>query len=225
VSSAYALTVWWISHNWSNSESESESELLYNWRITENQFVLETSPLRLTTSNFIFQLNTCGYIPYWCWFSPAQSSSGPSPAGLMTTFYCLRFETPPTWRARSTYLYPPGTGWPGYTPRHWVLFSAPPTTRRATVALFDPAFTWDDSVLIWTAAYVALRYPRKCLLRARIHGHVEHPAMVCVQESHLCGNLFANLFHRNGSKFSPCPSIKTRDLHCTLETHIRQTEL
>jgi hypothetical protein len=24
----------------------------------------------------------------------------------------LRFETPPTWRARSPYLYPPGTGWP-----------------------------------------------------------------------------------------------------------------
>jgi hypothetical protein len=38
----------------------------------------------------------------------------------MTTFYCLRFETPPTWRTRSLYLYPPGTEWPGYTPRHWV---------------------------------------------------------------------------------------------------------
>jgi hypothetical protein len=43
---------------------ESESELLYGWRFTANQFVLATSPLRLTTSNFIFQLNTCGYIPY-----------------------------------------------------------------------------------------------------------------------------------------------------------------
>jgi hypothetical protein len=36
----------------------------------------------------------------------------------MTTFYCVRFETPPTWRARFPYLYPPGTGCPGYTPRH-----------------------------------------------------------------------------------------------------------
>jgi hypothetical protein len=27
-------------------------------------------------------------------------------------------ETAPTWRARSPYLYPPGTGWPSYTPRH-----------------------------------------------------------------------------------------------------------
>jgi hypothetical protein len=64
-----------------------ESELLYDWRFTANQFVLATGPLRLTTSNFIFQLNTCGYCPYvtssWredgsvvyicCWSSPAQS--------------------------------------------------------------------------------------------------------------------------------------------------------
>jgi hypothetical protein len=50
--------------HWSESESESESELLYDWRFTVNQFVLVTSPLRLTTSNFIFQLNTCGYSPY-----------------------------------------------------------------------------------------------------------------------------------------------------------------
>jgi hypothetical protein len=52
----------------------------------------------------------------------------------MAIFYRLRFETPPTWRARSPYLYPPGAGWPSYTPRYWVPFSSPPTTRRATVA-------------------------------------------------------------------------------------------
>jgi hypothetical protein len=32
--------------------------------VTANQFFLATSPLRLTTSNFIFQLNTWGYSPY-----------------------------------------------------------------------------------------------------------------------------------------------------------------
>jgi hypothetical protein len=64
-----------------------------------------------------------------------------SPAGLMTILYCLRFETSPTWRARSPYLYPPGTGWPGYTPRHCVPFLSPPTTRRATVEVFEPAST------------------------------------------------------------------------------------
>jgi hypothetical protein len=46
------------------SIQESESELRYERRFTDNQFVLVTSPLRLTTSNFIFQLNTCGYSPY-----------------------------------------------------------------------------------------------------------------------------------------------------------------
>jgi hypothetical protein len=59
----------------------------------------------------------------------------------MTIFYCLRFETHPTWRARSPYLYPPGTGWPSYTSRHWVPFSSPPTTRRTTVEVFEPAST------------------------------------------------------------------------------------
>jgi hypothetical protein len=44
--------------------SESESQSLYDWRFTANQFVLATSPLRLTTNIFIFQLNTCGYNPY-----------------------------------------------------------------------------------------------------------------------------------------------------------------
>jgi hypothetical protein len=72
------------------------------------------------------------------WHSPAQSFSGPSPAGLMTIFYCLRFETPPTWRARSPYLYPTGTRWPIYTLRYWVPSSSPPTTRRATVDVLNP---------------------------------------------------------------------------------------
>jgi hypothetical protein len=31
---------------------------------TYNQFILVTNPLKLTTSNFIFQLNKCGYSPY-----------------------------------------------------------------------------------------------------------------------------------------------------------------
>jgi hypothetical protein len=49
------------------SESESESEcqrLLYDWRFSANQLIVALSPLRLTTSNFIFQLNTWWYSPY-----------------------------------------------------------------------------------------------------------------------------------------------------------------
>jgi hypothetical protein len=66
----------------------------------------------------------------------------PSFMGLMTIFHCLSFKTLPTWRARSPYLYPTGTGWPNYTPRHWVPFSSPPTTHRAIVEVFEPASTW-----------------------------------------------------------------------------------
>jgi hypothetical protein len=39
---------------------------------------------------------------------------------------------PPTWRARSPYLYPPGTGWPSYTAGHWVPFLSPLMTLKAT---------------------------------------------------------------------------------------------
>jgi hypothetical protein len=31
-------------------------------------------------------------------------------ARLITIFYCFTFETPPTWKARFPYLFPPGTG-------------------------------------------------------------------------------------------------------------------
>jgi hypothetical protein len=41
-----------------------EIELLYDCRFIANQFVLATNPLRLKTSNFILQRNTCGYSPY-----------------------------------------------------------------------------------------------------------------------------------------------------------------
>jgi hypothetical protein len=43
--------------------SESESELLHDWRFTANQFVLATSPWD-PRPPFFFQLNPFGYIPY-----------------------------------------------------------------------------------------------------------------------------------------------------------------
>jgi hypothetical protein len=36
------------------------------------------------------------------------------------TYITVSSETPPTWRATFLYLYPPGTGWPSYTPGYWV---------------------------------------------------------------------------------------------------------
>jgi hypothetical protein len=66
-----------------------------------------------------------------CWPFPVQSFLGPSLMELTTIFYCLRFEAPPTWRARSLYLYPPRTGWPNYTPAIRIPSSLPPMTCRA----------------------------------------------------------------------------------------------
>jgi hypothetical protein len=70
----------------SESESESEPELLYDWRFNENQFVLATSPFRLTTSilfNWTLAVIVLIWHPIWredgsvvynsCWTSPAQS--------------------------------------------------------------------------------------------------------------------------------------------------------
>jgi hypothetical protein len=58
-------------------------------------------------------------------------------------YFTLLSETPPTWRAKFPYLYPPGTAWPSYTPGHWVPFTSslldsPLTTRRDTVEVFWP---------------------------------------------------------------------------------------
>jgi hypothetical protein len=104
-----------------------------------------------------------------CWPSPPQSFSGPSPAGPMAIFYCLRFKIPPTWRTRSPYLYPPVTGWPGYTPRHSVPYSSPPTTRRATVEVFEPASTWGLSCKSRSKSKSPLL--RDCLLRRSRDGY------------------------------------------------------
>jgi hypothetical protein len=47
-----------------------------------------------------------------CWPSQAQSFSGTSPVGRMTIFYCLRFDTSTTWRARSRIYIPEEQGGP-----------------------------------------------------------------------------------------------------------------
>jgi hypothetical protein len=164
--------------------SSSESELLYDWRFTANQFFLATNPLRLTTSNFIFQLNTCGYSPYvtsslmrgWvyscCWASPAQSFSGPSPTGLMTTFYCLRFETPPTWRTRPRI----------YIPRYRMALLYPQILCSLFIAL--PLL----------ASIVLLRRP----LHGPTRKHRFKQYLYCCIRIHCRGNMFTEPLARNG---------------------------
>jgi hypothetical protein len=56
---------------------------------------------------------------------------------------------------------PTETGWPGYTPRHWVLLSSPPTPHRATVEAFDTASTWGRFLTrtngLWRGVLYAVR--------------------------------------------------------------------
>jgi hypothetical protein len=107
---------------------ETHDHYFFNWSLAVIALMLH--PLRREDGSLVYN---------FCWCSPAQSFSSPRPARLMTIFYCLRLESPPTWRVRSPYLYPPGTRWTSYAPRHWVPFSSPPTTRRDTVGVFNPA--------------------------------------------------------------------------------------
>jgi hypothetical protein len=142
----------------------SESELLYDWRFTANQFVLATSQLRLSTGIFFPpQLNSCGYSPYVTsslrrgWVCRLQlllvlasavilrsESRGTHDNILLSQ---IRDSTQPGRSGRRIYI-PPGRGWLGYTPLHWVPFSSLPTTCRATVEVFDPASTWDTSHIL-----------------------------------------------------------------------------
>jgi hypothetical protein len=90
--------------------------------------------------------------------TPAQSFLGSSPAGLVTIFYCLRFDIPQTWRARSPYLYPPGTGWPSYTPK--ALGCNPKSKSKSkSKLLYHWRFTADQFVLASSHLRLMTRIP------------------------------------------------------------------
>jgi hypothetical protein len=92
-------------------------------RRSVDQSVLVSSPHLGPKTKFLLLSDSCGFAvvrrPLWrengsvvyncCWSSPAHSFSDMCPAGLMTIFYILRFETSLTWRARSPYLHALGT--------------------------------------------------------------------------------------------------------------------
>jgi hypothetical protein len=43
---------------------------------------------------------------------------------VFTGWCCQHHAQPPTWRTRPPYVWPPETGWPSCTPRHWVTILA-----------------------------------------------------------------------------------------------------
>jgi hypothetical protein len=50
-----------------------------------------------------------------------QVFAGHRQRNLSQIYFTVSFETPPTWRAGFLYLFPPGTGWPSYTPGHCLI--------------------------------------------------------------------------------------------------------
>jgi hypothetical protein len=125
-----------------------KSELLYDWRFIANQFVLATSPLTLAINNFIFQLNTCGYSPYVTssltrgWVYRLQL--------LLVLAIAVILRSESSGRARFQYLYPPGRGWPGYSPS-----TGFPFRRLLQLA----GLRWRYSPLIWVCS-ILLIYSR-----------------------------------------------------------------
>jgi hypothetical protein len=107
--------------------SVSKSKLCYDWRSTGQSVLEQSTHLGLTTRYLltVWQLRSCscgapsltrGWVCLLYMLLALVSAVflGPSPLGLETIFYCLRFETS---------------------------FSSPRTTRRVAVEVFDPAST------------------------------------------------------------------------------------
>jgi hypothetical protein len=118
-----------------------------------------TSPLRLTTSNFIFQLNTCGYSPYVTsslmrgWVCRLQLLLVLASAVILRSeshgthdhILLSQIQDSPNLEIQVPVFISPRNRVAWLYPWHWVSSLSTPTTHRATVDVFDPASTWDDT--------------------------------------------------------------------------------
>jgi hypothetical protein len=125
-------------------KTESELKLCYNRRQStsvswyqapsgaQDHILVNVRQLRVSWCGALWR--EAGSVVYnCCWLSAAQSFPRRSWSYLTVSDSTL----PQTWRAKFLYLYPLGTVWPSYTPRHLVPFSSPPATRRVTVEVFE----------------------------------------------------------------------------------------
>jgi hypothetical protein len=135
-----------------SSESESESEKLYDWRFTAYQFVLAPSLLRPMTRIFS-QLNTCGCSPYVTssltrgWICRLQLLLVLASAVILGSESrwahdhnsLAQIRDSPNLESQVS-VYIPQNSVPSYTTRHSVPISSPPTTSRATVEVLDSTY-------------------------------------------------------------------------------------
>jgi hypothetical protein len=94
------------SHTLNRLVVKSNLVLSYDRRSVDQSVLVSSTHLGLTT-RYLLLSDSCGFVDVerspsredgsviynCCWHSPAQPFSGPSPVGLATILYCLRFET------------------------------------------------------------------------------------------------------------------------------------
>jgi hypothetical protein len=165
-----------LNYDWLHSGLVYDWLLIYDWlhyesvtlRLAVNgKFILVTSLLRLKTRNCIFQLNSCEHTPYVTFSLTtgrvcrlqlllALASAVIRSESRRTHDHILLFQIrdSPNLEGQFPVFIPLGTGWPSYTPKHWVPFrcllrlaglrwkySTPP---RHAMALF-----WSQRPIIW----------------------------------------------------------------------------
>jgi hypothetical protein len=144
----YNETPWfWRFLNIGNDRDNYLKLKLIYFRQSVDQSVLVWGTDLGPTTNFsfslIFPLHSWGFVILWrplwredrsiiyCTIASGRFQSSHSWVKVPLNsrpYFTFSFQTPPTWRVRSPYLYPPGTGWPSYTLGHWVPFLSPLTT-------------------------------------------------------------------------------------------------
>jgi hypothetical protein len=132
--------------------SKSKSKLLYDWQSVCMYWyrvpLWDLRPDIISCRNVVWNLRSCIYgapsltrgrvCNLQCNHSIVRVAQNPKP------YFTLSSETPPIWRVRFPYLYPPRTGWPSYTPGHWVLFTSSLTTCLSQTTVVP---TWRDRFL------------------------------------------------------------------------------
>jgi hypothetical protein len=125
---------------------KSKSKLCYNrWPVSQS--VLVSRPHLGPKVRFLLPSDSCGFVDVGRPLSrrdkssPAQSFWSPSPAGLMTIFFRLRFHSSLTWRARSPYLNSPSNRVAQLYPQALCSLFFAPFGSQATMEVSEPAST------------------------------------------------------------------------------------
>jgi hypothetical protein len=96
-----------ISSSWRQATIDSRQGIFFQLNPWGHSPYVTSSLMREWMCRFQFLLVLASAVILW-----SESR------GTRDHILLFRFETPPTWRARSLYFYPPGTRWPSYTSGH-----------------------------------------------------------------------------------------------------------